>query len=1761
MTFASAQPVLAELDAMQLRLLEPYQQALRWDNIEKTPAWVGGVMPKYNKNWGMHTVVLNKDKTTFRLSPYQTIRLYHPQMTLTADLVKVSLDNGSGLAVTQQFQQSTDGHSLLLSPQSDEQLLVNITHDSASLELALFVSRHEPLGDIAPYRNILPIDAEKVWITEPALQNAEQFWHVKQQQPYSFKVTGPTRVSLRNRLAYETDATELSQQYRIEYKLNNVKVDMWQFMTAVETKKQMKIKGVSAVLGREEEAYIEIPDGQHTVEIKSDRNLFLQVLAQASQETARMNNDYLFPSLNEPRVPVQQIREQQLLATTALTQSTDKATKITQNNEYRAGGMVGSELVKNAALKRTDYPKGLHAARELTGKASFYRDLLPVNKSSNLPPFTAYFIDKALRDVSKPLKQKFIAEQHIDNSLTQVPNALFTSVSGVKGNSYKLPERFSPSQLRLVVDKRNCVDQTLMLQLDNQPAVSVDIHCVTQLTKSDFEDSLFEAAIKQLQNSRIAQNRCSQPISSQGQDCPMASSRVGNYSLIAHHFESGPLIQSALHELPLDVDTTDIRIWQHNPSKPAVNIALQYRTSKPFVLAENNYLTLLKSANKQQHFENFLLGLSAVNSKTMIFDDTLQNEWTDLKRMILADARLYKSSISRQPPSEVISGDSEYDWLKLARQAEVTGNWLQALERWGKYVYSQTGKTRQQGQLSQAAMLQKLGEDYLAESLLRYLSIFAEKSVATLAAQQLKLIYQKQGDNAALQRLASAMLVQWQTETQLAELIEVLNSEGQYRFVMLLGLSFTEHPPIQAMLNAAYQLQWWTSYQQLLAQLPPTERRFWLGLQSQQQGHYQLALEHWDNRQHRPWYNALTQGMQLRDSMQKLCGDNELSHYQQWAKWLQHLPGSQRWQYAPHYVVDFSSSDLLYSIERDIYSSSFRSEHKKPVSLKVIGPTTLNFQIRVLHPAETNDHIDGWLTLVDNDAKRIYPFSNNVPSPGLKLIGKDNYQAGNLINVEYQVGEGLHHIQLQSEQAPLSIKIQELRPELALTVLPTFHPFALKVITQQTDSPFIKPEYVSLVDSNSKLMLTTESPHCNAGNKNKTTVFNGEQLTVTDSHSLMADVEKLNLKSVLKSPKPTDQRQAEQRMMQYLWLMDQSPNDIKDLLFPAESLSQTYLNSPIIQSIWLRISHYSQWQNMASIASSAGLRFVDIKGWQPESPFVRARKALLPPFTDNEHVIFADQHLLFAINTFKPVSLTIEAKLEDVPYLPEVDAQLEWSLNENEAEYLTLKRHNDWQKITLQLPAGEHQLRFLQTAAISNQYLKLRFDDKTSDLAPNQQRAYFIGTPDEPVEFYIKGPAKLRIDQWQNVETTSSYEEVGAGWQQLSLAPVSGQQELLVRVKQRVAKLNAQKSNRRESHRQIVPVAAPMIPVQSTVVRDKVALHDEFRLGKQEDGTTSIGVDWIRRNNSQEDGSSDAAEAEQFAQYSINYRHINQHYWNTEWLARTREDGTPSFGINQSVYLQPNLLPFNVQFDAHAIMQNVQANPEWLAELRVRLSQSFELTPKAKIIPEIGAFARYLSLKNDDVLDSIDALKADDFEGYLQEIQAIDQDIYTPYKAEHPHGLKTAVTLRYQPYLDSVMTAKLSTTSNENMNLLNPDNIAAQAHWQLMFGAIDLDAGYRVTYYQTDKDRASNSRRRQLSLNINWQHWLASHDRLELALKYSYDMERNDHLGILAMTMHFGEGRDYLDFKPGEIDFRHLRERQIPDGYNNRMLAVANDSN
>ena len=338
----------------------------------------------------------------------------------------------------------------------------------------------------------------------------------------------------------------------------------------------------------------------------------------------------------------------------------------------------------------------------------------------------------------------------------------------------------------------------------------------------------------------------------------------------------------------------------------------------------------------------------------------------------------------------------------------------------------------------------------------------------------------------------------------------------------------------------------------------------------------------------------------------------------------------------------------------------------------------------------------------------------------------------------------------------------------------------------------------------------------------------------------------------------------------------------------------------------------------------------------------------------------------------------------------------------------------------------------------------------------------------------------------------------------------------------------------------------PLLRFAPEKVVETVKLTDAYPLGGQEDGTWSGYASLVRRRNVQEDNAI-GDDAEHFVEVGGTYRYFNENrrLWHkTTALARLREHGGETLGVEERIVHRPVTVPVTLRLDADAYLQNLEGRSlisgdrtDLAFSLRGTISQPRRLNPKTHHLPELFLFVRYLTRNH----------SPDDFDDQ----ERLDQDVFSPYKSEHQYGLGFGDTLVRRPWLDTLWYSGFSLTSNEDLNLLRPDHLRYRLGWKQLLGPFDFELGFLGQHYFDDGDRNDDVAREQVFVELGWDLWVLRQHRTELRLRVTRDLDRNETLGMLSFFWHGGNGRGYRDFWPGEVDFLDLRERRASVAKNN----------
>ena len=208
-------------------------------------------------------------------------------------------------------------------------------------------------------------------------------------------------------------------------------------------------------------------------------------------------------------------------------------------------------------------------------------------------------------------------------------------------------------------------------------------------------------------------------------------------------------------------------------------------------------------------------------------------------------------------------------------------------------------------------------------------------------------------------------------------------------------------------------------------------------------------------------------------------------------------------------------------------------------------------------------------------------------------------------------------------------------------------------------------------------------------------------------------------------------------------------------------------------------------------------------------------------------------------------------------------------------------------------------------------------------------------------------------------------------------------------------------------------------------------------------------------------------------------------YYKDQFLARLRDGAGPSFGwVHDTFWQSPawtfkqsdvsccdrhgvtnhDVLPLDLRSNFFTYLQDPGgaiaggSDLEWAFGGFLRISKRLAISERVYHKPTVTLFGRWLSLDRN-------RYRA----GHL------DQDVFTPYKANHRFGLRAQDSLYWQPCKDVRWYLSPSLATNENFNIFSPDYVTLKMGQQRLIGNLRIDAAYRIGQYFADNDRANDS--------------------------------------------------------------------------------------
>ncbi|MEE8482167.1 MAG: hypothetical protein V3S12_02340 [Acidiferrobacterales bacterium] len=1042
----------------------------------------------------------------------------------------------------------------------------------------------------------------------------------------------------------------------------------------------------------------------------------------------------------------------------------------------------------------------------------------------------------------------------------------------------------------------------------------------------------------------------------------------------------------------------------------------------------------------------------------------------------------------------------------------------------------------------QLQCLQELGEHFLVERTLRAL-ILTDGDVAlrTAATKKLASHYYGLGDHFKRVGLFAAVAMKNTDAATMANLTSALVDGGYFREALALGLALPEnHQPVADMIWAAYAVGWWQTFDDMLNRVNDKKAvQIWEGYLAQEQGAYRKALTHWSNGGEKGQKLAATlkTGMGIRQRLESRWPQIRRKAVVDWSQWQASHPGPWRWKAEHELISEYSKGVTLEAITLDRILHAFLATEQQPVRLNVVGPMRLRIEARPLHRKKQQSPIDGWLKIrVGQDIHRM-PFSNNLPSRGLRIQGNDKRAPGQKVVSEINVPAGLHKIEVSAGDVPVLIRAIGHRPLRPIAVLPRLSASAVAALTAQRSGKCTN-EKCPLLTANKELV--------HAKSKGRIQNAGVARYIVGRASTESVENKRCNLPGWLqketKLSRHVDEVEAAQAMTDLLWRVEnRGRRDRRKALVAAEALNFGCPKSPSLRQAYYRILRAGRWQNITAISESAGIRHESFKGWQPESQSGRVRKVLLQSLTDDAKVLSGYERIVLAMRNKQATTLRLKVSLTTIANLPRQPMTLIYQVGNGREHRVRFSKSRSSRTLKIRAPAGEYAIKLTVEWPVGNQYFLVRTSERGIDrYVQKSSRPYHVATHNEFVRFKVKGPAWIRVDRYQSGHIQSNYTAVASGTRNFILKPKKGEVQASFRVFTRRVMKQRRRGAGRRLDVNLVAVAEPLFVVDVKPPVESSIPTGHLPLGGQEDGTWSYGSQYVNRRNLDTDMT--GVPAEQFVAFDATYRFYNADrnlFSRTRIFSRLRQQGGPALGVEGRFYFNAPDSNSDWMIDSRLLVQQPggpsliigeSTGTEWAATVRGELSQQRTLGARSSHRPAAELFFKSLSLNN----------------GGIYEAGRVDQDVYTDYKRDHPYGIRLSETVVFRPWLDTLLLTKLSITSNADLASPSIDNFGIHAVWQQRLGSYQTSIAYKQRHYLSDANRVTAFNRRILQVGVQWEKWRSPDNRWEGRLRWAMDLDSAESSLWLGFQLHTGRARGYRDFHNRELVFRDIRSSQIP---------------
>ncbi len=1768
-----------------------YKGIITWQAIHPATQWVSGVKVNANKNMTLKPYA----HTKIRLHRNHYLKITFPtqQDYAYGDQLSITYSNGTGLYIPLVTHQDQQHKSIFIIPSAISERIINITNNAPShaIKIAVFYSQYHDINRNVPYQNPIALPLDTVDIKNDTTGKTETFSQLYQ-QAVKLTLTGPIRVKVETRLNYKIynkyDEGIYHLQSRIDkeawidrrfdtflvtdqrFFINTVKNDQKQHtmiekQTPDSDSMDLEPKGRSVIarqwlaLGAKEQSFIDIPEGKHTLTLKSPQALFIRLFSESK---------VLLKSLNKKAIQAEN-NPQNL---TQLSQLEHFSQHYLYDIKHKEIALDLAQLYQNKLS--TFNPQKSLKAELFFKKNSYYRQLLPNNmlSISEEGDRMYHFLHYALKTVRQQGKHLELISSFVDKYCRQINAARFNLIPNriTEAKRYLLPPRYAKSRLKINVNQTLLTHPlSFYLQYDNDLPILLTVYPDRELPIQAYLATRNEACISQAhQNGNIEKT------------LPMVSY---------------PLIDNAYLEIDLPAKVKQIKLWNTNTTQQKLYISLQYRSSKKIKIDNDLYLQLIKEQGIKLMTQGFIPYL--LNQPITLHINTshityLKQHWLEIKRFLWSHKKQFFPDYKKDKQNVTIDNAQLNTLMTTHLLSYFQKRILKGLLLDGQYREQIIKKLLQyyQEQHSNINILRL----YIIQAFLTQKSSVYRQLVSTLIQQG---YYQL--------ALTLGLLLLDSDQSLRDELVQAayVNRQWNIFFTLLAGYKEVE------------KIHYWCGYEAQYRGLLEVAREHW-----KQAGKKGLAtikrldkgLSLWqsggkDKKQNDHAWQQWKQDYKGANSWKKI---NTLI-YNYKSALLLYNPTRDLYQTVflgnkakPIQFTITGPATLrlntrLVHTQQNMDATKQAEQNKKTDWLTIVD----------------NNHLLTTPYLASFPTQGLTLIENKNQEGGTK-------QPGTLQSFTYQVTAGTHHISVYAEKEALLLSLQQKQP-IQDVIFPDrqitdhhlfykplledkniafywqcwktgcirynkentaiFLPRVKKIIPTKHVSSLVDKTTPALAKENNQFIFIPDMPFSDF----KETLIQACRINaITEPFPDIITIKNMDIykpKAAIAILNNCPIYPTQKLLQSIVWRYQHYPQERSFLLALVEKMSAYPHQSGQLKQLIQSITSKTSWVLQKSVIQSAGLRSI-------ETP----DKTLLPPLKKralitNNNLSIQEQRgyksVLKNSNIFgasfyikDTTSLYLYFDKNTLPYQNIYPASISIEIDNQEKKWISLSEQKKTNNYQVSLLKGLHNIKIQWLNPIAGESVGVNIELKKGDqslLVNNTKKTYYhIATQQEPIILGVQAPVHIRFDLLDNDTVHSFSFSLFDNEKQIIITPPKGKKEALLRIYQRTISTTKNpplQGVRKRKNIATIPLShlakkntTPLLPVKwfDYPCQQKIYAHKKKKQIKPVcflASTFALSLQWKQGVDDEIRISEDSIQknTNQYLQFGV--QHLGyQPYWGKQtlknWLdsmllLRLRDTANPVIGIKEVLYIQPDWWGIGLRFDGrmYAQQQLFNTSKQWLwsSDIRFAINKSWQINAKTRYLRMLTFFHKHFDFNDDNIANSIHF--------------NVDPDVWNNYSDIHYKGMILSENIYYNPWIDTQWYSGLRLYSDEDFNLIKPEHLTFKAGWKQLFTPhILAHLQYQWRYYFPQRDnywnRINAFDRTSIRAKIEWQQWTSigtqrlskrktKYGRLFGYFDMRYTIENNEWNAELGVKWLIDHARGYTDFRPQSISFKHIRER------------------